>query len=85
MVENFKKGGAAINQLCNLADIKLSVVPIDLENPTKDLSENKRSIRRLQTACENAKKTLSSLAMHPKLYTLLLDKVLIWASETLSA
>ena len=41
MVENFKKGGAAINQLCNLADIKLSVVPIDLENPTKDLSENK--------------------------------------------
>ena len=24
MVENFKKGGAAINQLCNLADIELN-------------------------------------------------------------
>ena len=46
MVENFKKGGAAINQLCNLADIKLSVVPIDLENPTKDLSENKAMEKR---------------------------------------
>ncbi len=39
MVENFKKGGAAINQLCDLAGIKLSVIPIDLENPTKDFSE----------------------------------------------
>ena len=28
MVENFKKGGAAINQLCDLANIKLSVIPI---------------------------------------------------------
>ncbi len=40
MVENFKKGGAAINQLCNLADIKLSVIPLDLNIPTKDFSEN---------------------------------------------
>ena len=31
MVENFKKGGAAINQLCNLADIKLKVIPLDLK------------------------------------------------------
>lgn len=39
MVENFKNGGAAINQLCNLANINLSVIPIDLDNPTKDFSE----------------------------------------------
>ena len=41
MVQNFKKGGAAINQLCNLANVKLSVIPIDLKNPTKDFSEEK--------------------------------------------
>jgi len=40
MVENFKKGGAAINQLCNLADIKLKVIPLDLKTPTRDFSEN---------------------------------------------
>ena len=38
MVENFKKGGAAINQLCNLANIELSVFPIDLQNPTYDFT-----------------------------------------------
>ncbi len=41
MVENFKKGGAAINQLCDLANITLSVIPIDLDNPTRDFSEGK--------------------------------------------
>ena len=41
MVENFRRGGAAINQLCNLANIKLSVTPIDLETPTRDFSECK--------------------------------------------
>ena len=41
MVENFKKGGAAINQLCTLANIKLSVIPIDLDKPTRDFSEGK--------------------------------------------
>ncbi len=39
MVENFKNGGAAINQLCNVANIKLSVIPINLESPTKDFTE----------------------------------------------
>ena len=38
MVKNFEAGGAAINQLCNLANVKLSVIPIELENPTKDFS-----------------------------------------------
>ena len=41
MVKNFKNGGAAINQLCSLSNIKLSVIPISLENPTKDFSEEK--------------------------------------------
>ncbi len=41
MVKNFINGGAAINQLCNLSNIKLSVIPISLENPTKDFSEEK--------------------------------------------
>ena len=40
MVENFKKGGAAINQLCELAGLKLNVIPLDLDEPTKDFSEN---------------------------------------------
>ena len=40
MVENFKNGGAAINQLCALAEITLSVIPIDLEKPTCDFSES---------------------------------------------
>ena len=35
MVKNFKNGGAAINQLCDLANIKLSVIPIELTKPTK--------------------------------------------------
>ena len=41
MVENFKRGGAAINQLCKLAKIKLTVIPIDLDKPTMDFSESK--------------------------------------------
>ena len=41
MVKNFKDGGAAINQLCKLAKISLSVIPIQLEKPTKDFSEEK--------------------------------------------
>tara|TARA_B100001057_G_scaffold278747_1_gene278991 strand:+ start:737 stop:1753 length:1017 start_codon:yes stop_codon:yes gene_type:complete len=40
MVENFKNGGAAINQLCNLANLNLSVIPIDLENSTRDFTEH---------------------------------------------
>ncbi len=39
MVENFKNGGAAINQLCNLANIRLSVKPIDLDKPTRDFTQ----------------------------------------------
>ncbi len=41
MVKNFENGGAAINQLCDLANVVLSVVPISIETPTKDFSEEK--------------------------------------------
>ncbi|MEL7462895.1 MAG: nicotinate-nucleotide--dimethylbenzimidazole phosphoribosyltransferase [Pseudomonadota bacterium] len=39
MVANFEAGGAAINQLCALAEADLTVVPLDLETPTRDFTE----------------------------------------------
>lgn len=38
MVENFKRGGAAINQLCGAAGATLSVIPLMLERPTVDFT-----------------------------------------------
>lgn len=38
MVANFAAGGAAINQICNATGIALSVVAIDLEQPTEDFT-----------------------------------------------
>lgn len=40
MVLNFEHGGAAINQLSNLAGAELSVVPIELDNPTTDFTQS---------------------------------------------
>ena len=39
MVENFRNGGAAINQLCRVAGADLSVVPLDLDRPTADFTQ----------------------------------------------
>ena len=39
MVANFRAGGAAINQLAALAGARLSVVPIDLDRPTADFTQ----------------------------------------------
>lgn len=39
MVANFEAGGAAINQLANLAGADLTVTPLDLDRPTGDFSE----------------------------------------------
>jgi nicotinate-nucleotide--dimethylbenzimidazole phosphoribosyltransferase len=36
MVANFEAGGAAINQLCKVAEAELAVLPLDLERPTGD-------------------------------------------------
>ena len=38
MVANFKSGGAAINQLCAVYDAKLSVIGLDLDQPTNDFT-----------------------------------------------
>jgi len=38
MVQNFRAGGAAINQLCALTGAELSVIPLDLDNPTRDFT-----------------------------------------------
>ena len=38
MVQNFQTGGAAINQLCRVADLNLHVIPMQLEEPTNDFT-----------------------------------------------
>lgn len=38
MVENFARGGAAINQLCDLNGIALSVIPLNLDTPAADFT-----------------------------------------------
>ncbi len=39
MVGNFAAGGAAINQLCDVAGASLEVIALDLENPTEDFTK----------------------------------------------
>jgi nicotinate-nucleotide--dimethylbenzimidazole phosphoribosyltransferase len=39
MVGNFSRGGAAINQLAQVAGARLQVVPLDLATPTRDFTE----------------------------------------------
>lgn len=39
MVANFEAGGAAINQLCRVADAELQVVALDLDTPTADFTQ----------------------------------------------
>ena len=38
MVENFKHGGAAINQLCKVAGAELEVIALELDMPTQDFT-----------------------------------------------
>lgn len=40
MVANFQSGGAAINQLCQHSGAELQVVPLDLDQPTADFTQN---------------------------------------------
>ena len=39
MVANFEAGGAAINQLCTVLGAALTVVPLDLDTPTEDMTQ----------------------------------------------
>jgi len=39
MVQNFQAGGAAVNQLCRMADAELRVYEMALEHPTADFTE----------------------------------------------
>lgn len=39
MVANFQNGGAAINQLCRLAQADLRVIAMDLDRPTRDFTK----------------------------------------------
>ncbi|WP_299847578.1 nicotinate-nucleotide--dimethylbenzimidazole phosphoribosyltransferase [uncultured Paracoccus sp.] len=39
MVQNFRAGGAAINQLCAVAGAELTVLPLRLESPTADFTQ----------------------------------------------
>lgn len=39
MVQTFENGGAAINQLCGVADADLQVVALDLDRPTADFTK----------------------------------------------
>lgn len=51
MVANFATGGAAINQLCNVAGAALSVIALDLEHPTVDFT---RGAAMTDVACLDA-------------------------------
>ena len=39
MVANFEAGGAAINQLCGVLGAALTVMPLDIEKPTEDMTQ----------------------------------------------
>lgn len=38
MVRNFERGGAAINQICRVADARLAVIALELDRPTGDFT-----------------------------------------------
>ncbi len=51
MVANFERGGAAINQLCKAVPSTLKVIPLSLDNPTKDFT---KEAAMSMTECEDA-------------------------------
>jgi nicotinate-nucleotide--dimethylbenzimidazole phosphoribosyltransferase len=39
MVANFEAGGGAINQLCRVFDVEFAILPLDIDRPTGDFTE----------------------------------------------
>lgn len=80
MVANFEAGGAAINQLCRQAGANLRVIPLSLESPTKDFTEQAAMTEVEALAAFNA----GAAAVHPELDLLLLGEMGI-ANSTAAA
>lgn len=54
MVANFAAGGAAINQLARMAGASLSVVPLDIDRPTADFTQEAAMDEARFAACVSA-------------------------------
>ncbi|MDQ7261629.1 nicotinate-nucleotide--dimethylbenzimidazole phosphoribosyltransferase [Paracoccus sp. PS-1] len=81
MVENFRKGGAAINQLCRLAGAELQVIALDLDRPTGDFTEGMAmEVDELVAAIQTGKN-----AVDPKADVILLGEMGIGNSTVAAA
>ncbi|MFY0623386.1 MAG: nicotinate-nucleotide--dimethylbenzimidazole phosphoribosyltransferase [Pelagimonas sp.] len=81
MVANFKAGGAAINQLCKVAGADLSVVALDLDNPTQDFTTSRAMT---ESECLAAMQTGAD-AVDPEADVLVLGEMGIGNSTTAAA
>lgn len=81
MVQNFRAGGAAINQLCRASGADLSVVPLDLDHPTQDFTQTQA-----MTAAEvEAAMAMGAAAVHPQADILILGEMGIGNSTVAAA
>lgn len=81
MVLNFQAGGAAINQLCHVAGAELSVVALDLDQPTADFTE---SVAMTEQDCLDAMRR-GAEAVDPKADVLILGEMGIGNSTVAAA
>lgn len=81
MVANFEAGGAAINQLCQVAEAELTVIPVELDRPTEDLSQ---AAAMSEADCLQAMKT-GAEAVDPDTDILLLGEMGIGNSTVAAA
>ncbi len=71
MVQNFVQGGAAVNQLCTIADADLRVYELDLDSPSGDITETAAMD---ETECAKAM-TYGMMAVEPGLDLLCLGEM----------
>ena len=81
MVQNFKAGGAAINQLCRTNDAQLSVIDLDLDRPTADFTQGPAMTQADCVAALNA----GAAALHPAASVLILGEMGIGNSTVAAA